>query len=78
MSAFVPLLGPESLRICLSHSDAAQWWPGIWGWTGPVGHGLDTMGQGGGQESQDKGGNGGIPAAPYMRMDFTNLFQNLW
>jgi hypothetical protein len=37
----------QSLRTCVFSSDAAQWWPGLWGWTGPAGHGLDTMGQGG-------------------------------
>jgi hypothetical protein len=34
----------QSLRNCLFSSDAAQWWPGVWGWTGPVGHGLDRVG----------------------------------
>jgi hypothetical protein len=36
----------QSLRNCLFSSDAAQWWPGVWGWTGPAGHGLDTGGVG--------------------------------
>jgi hypothetical protein len=35
-----------TLRTCLFSSDAAQWWPGVWGWTGPAGHGLDR-GRGG-------------------------------
>jgi hypothetical protein len=36
----------QSLRTCLFSSDAAQWWPGVWGWTGPAGHGLDKGGAG--------------------------------
>jgi hypothetical protein len=36
----------QSLRTCLFSSDAAQWWPGVWGWTGPAGHGLDKGGVG--------------------------------
>ena len=35
-----------TLRNCLFSSDAAQWWPGVWGWTGPAGHGLDRGGVG--------------------------------
>jgi hypothetical protein len=47
MSAFVLLSMARSLRTCLFSSDAAQWWPGVWGWTGPAGHGLDTAYAGG-------------------------------
>lgn len=36
----------QSLRTCLFSSDAAQWWPGLWGCGQWVGHGLDTMGRG--------------------------------
>ena len=39
----------QSLRTCLFSSDAAQWWPGVWGWTRVAGHGLDTMGLGSGK-----------------------------
>ena len=38
----------QSLRTCLLSSDAAQWWPMVWGWTWPVGHGLDKGGVGSG------------------------------
>jgi hypothetical protein len=46
MSAFVLLSMARSLRTCLFSSDAAQWWPGLLGWTGPAGHGLDRGGVG--------------------------------
>jgi hypothetical protein len=36
----------QSLRTCHSSSDAAQWWPGVWGWTRVAGHGLDTTPRG--------------------------------
>jgi hypothetical protein len=46
LSHIVTLATCPSLRTCLFSSDAAQWWPGVWGWTGPVGHGLDKGGVG--------------------------------
>jgi hypothetical protein len=49
----------QSLRTCLFSSDAAQWWPGVWGWTGPAGHGLDTR-AGGHEENAREGGPWGV------------------
>jgi hypothetical protein len=46
----------------------SQWWPGVWGWTGPVGHGLDTMGRGWPRNLEGRGGMGGIrPVATGVR-----------
>jgi hypothetical protein len=60
MSAFVLLSMARSLRNCLFSSDAAQWWPGLLGWTGPVGHGLDTR-AGGRKENAREGVAWGVP-----------------
>jgi hypothetical protein len=73
MSAFVLLSMARSLRTCLFSSDAAQWWPGVWGWTGPAGHGLDTR-AGGRKENAREGGHGGFRGAAYRRKDLVNLF----
>jgi hypothetical protein len=75
MSAFVLLSMARSLRNCLFSSDAAQWWPGVWGWTGPVGHGLDT-GTGWVRVNSVREGVPlwGFLAAAYRRKDLVNLF----
>ena len=49
-----------TLRTCLFSSDAAQWWPGLLGWTGPAGHGLDTA-YAGGRVFSARGGPWGVP-----------------
>ena len=49
----------QSLRNCLFSSDAAQWWPGVWGWTRVAGHGLDTAYAGGRVFSARGGAMGG-------------------
>ena len=49
----------QSLRTCLFSSDAAQWWPGVWDWTGQAGHGLDTR-AGGHEENAREGAAWGV------------------
>ena len=59
----------QSLRNCLFSSDAAQWWPGVWGWT-RFGHGL----RGRARFLRARGTMGGCWAAAYRRKDLVNLF----
>ncbi len=64
----------QSLRTCLFSSDAAQWWPGLLGWTGPVGHGLDTTPRGRARFLRARGAMGVGWVAAYRRKDLVNLF----